>query len=542
MSDPPVDGSSRRVGIFGVDASRNLLTLGSNKYKLEPRIMDVLCALAQLQGRVMARDDLINQVWGVHFGGEESLSRAIYQLRKTFKAAGVVDEYIETIPKRGYRLVQPVSGFDTSGFDTQEMHSGPARYLPEQSVATELKPGPLESYSVAVIPFESSGGNDEEFLADGIGRDLVAMLSRAPHLRVAAYSNVLRGRMNEVEVRDLGRLLGIRYIVSGSLIRRGERLILRVSLIDSLDNTHILSWKLDEAPQRFLADLDAFILDLSTPILSEIQVAEALLAHRHSDSELDAYKVIRSTEMLRSVYSQKRARDIVSHLENLIEQFPGNAWVHGSLAVQLAQNVVSGWSDEPVEDVASAREHVDSALGIAPDDADVLASAGIVALMMRDEDQAIHLLTRSLRRNPNNPHVMAALGWQRCLRDGDEEGIAMILTAEKRAPHHPRYGIWAHYRGISLTYMNRFEEAAAAFRQSIERNPDYHLIHLGLAGALVHLQRYEEARTAVARALKIAPDYTLQHWFAVIDVWPGLAGKNKNKAEYMACLRRVWPA
>lgn len=498
--------------------------------------MDVLCALARLQGKVVARVDLIDQLWDVQFGGDESLSRAISQLRKTFRTAGVVDEYIETIPKRGYRLVQPVRGFDA-----KETYPEPADGLPEQLVAMEPAAGPLQSYSVAVIPLESSGEEGEELLADEIGRDLVAILSRAPHLRVAAYSNMLRGRMDEVDVVVLGRLLKVRYLVSGSLIRRAHRLILRLSLIDSSRNTHILSWKLDEAPQRFLADLDNFILDLSTPILSEIQIAEALRAHVRDESELDAYEVVRSTEMLRTVYSRRRALDIVSHLENHIERDSSNASTHGSLAVQLAQNVVSGWSTEPTDDFERAQEHIERALSLAPNDADVLASAGIVALMRREEDKSIHFLTRSLRHNPNNPHATAALGWQRCLRDGDEKGLAMIVTAEKRAPHHPRYGIWAHYRGASLVYLNRFEEAAVAYRQSIERNPDYHLSRLGLAGALIHLQRDNEATAAIASALKIAPYYTLNHWIALIDAWPGLAGKDKTKAEFIECCRRVWP-
>ncbi len=519
------EGSDCRIGAFEVYPSRNLLKHGTDRFTVEPRVMDVLCTLAEHQGSVATRADLIERHWANRFGGDECLTRAVSQLRKAFKAADPAETYIETVAKRGYRLVQPARGFE------------PRAAAPSDGATpSELAP----SYSVAVMPLRSAGGPAEERLAEAIGHDLVEMLSRTPNLRVAAYAAHLKEISNELDPKQLGQLLNVHYVISGSLTRYGDVLTLRVELADAFTNVHLLSWKLSEVADAFKADFDDFLLDLSAPVVTEIQIAEASLAHTRQQVGDHACAVIHSTEMLRSVYSEQRAHEIVDHLNVLVERDPDNAYAHASLAVQLAQNVVSAWSEAPSDDFAAARSHIKTALNIAPRDADVQASAGIVAFMMRESETAVRLLTRSLRQNPNNPHALAVLGFHVGVKGGDEAGIDMIRTAEKRAPHHPRYPIWAQYRGSCFLAFGRLDDAREAYREAIDRNPNYHLSYVVLATALVLSDRLDEARSAIADALENSPRYSFENWMALLDAFPELYQWQSSKAAFEEKCRRAW--
>lgn len=494
--------------------------------------MDVLCVLAKCQGQVVSRGDLIDRVWGVQFGGDESLSRAISKLRKTFSLAGASDVYIETIPKRGYRLTQPASGF-----------SNTAEISPIGSSIAEEKSRTLSDtgYSLAVIPIECRTGIEDEILANEIGWDLVSMLSREPNLRVAPYDASLTGETRGSDFVSLGEKLNVRYLISGALANRGDAMTLRISLIDTTTNALMMSWRFKDDLARFQADLDEFILDLSVPILSEIQISEASNAHLLEQGRPRKFWDKQKSDFLQSLYMERRSQDIIVHLKHQIAKDADNAAAHASLAVQLAQNFLSGWIKNRAETIQSAKLHLAKALELAPRDAHVLAAGGIVAAMLADYEDAIHYLERANRRNPNDPHVLALLGWQICFLHGDKRGIDMICKAEARAPHHPRFPMWSQYRGMSWARLDNYEKAAAGYRDTTERNPKYHLGFLALGGTLASLGELDEAQKQIERGLKLAPHYTQDAWRAKLDRLPRQFSSKEAKENYFTALRKVWP-
>nr|WP_272914666.1 winged helix-turn-helix domain-containing protein [Aurantiacibacter rhizosphaerae] len=529
--------STYQLGAFQIDPSRNLIRDEDRFFRIEPRVMDVLCSLAQRQGEVVTRRQLIDMHWGSQFSGDESLTRAISRLRKTFKSAGAKEPYIETIPKRGYRLRQVVLGFeDQCGAVDDEPEEEVAAEAPDRTKDASMPPG----YSVAVVPLRVSEGTAEAALAEEIGCDLVQMLSRAPNLRVAAYQGWCAENMGALGADELGRRLNVHYLVSGSVRRFAEKQTLRIELIDTISNRHIMSWKFEETAANFLSNLDDFILDLSTPIVCEIQIAEASLAHMREPDEMDARAAVRSTEILRQAYSSQRAAEIVAHLEDLITRDPDNGVVHASLAAQLTQNVVSGWSKTPPADFARAELHIKRALKIAPRDPDVLASAGIFAFMKRDDEAAVQFLERSLKANPNNPHALAVLGFQRGITIDHQAGIEMICTAEKRAIHHPRSSVWAMYRGCCHLAAQELDSARQALREAIDRNPNYHLPYVLLATALILEGRLAEARDMILGGREVNPEYTSCDWAGLLETFPELYRKYLKKSDLVKQICNVW--
>ena len=413
----------------------------------------------------------------------------------------------------------------------------PSAHLPSlhPALAGRSPRASINRNSLGVLPIQNMGGDETEFLADDIGHDLVSMLSNAPNLKVAAYDPGLKGKSAQSELRDIATKLGVHYLVSGALSRRGDTLRLRIGLIDAEDNRHILSWRLEEPIDRFHDDLEEFILDLSTPILSEIQIAGAEVSHVDG-SDRDASQIVQTTEMLRALYSERRAKEIVDHLEDLLQIEPENVSAHAGLTIQLAQNLLSGWASDPAATLAKAREHLAIARSIAPNDPDVLLAAGTLPFMLGNHAEAVRFLRQAVQRNPNNPHALALLGASNVFVSEDASGIDMIRTAERRAPHHPRMAIWATYRGLAHMRRGEWKEALDAWREANDRNPNYATANVTEA-VLLHMDGHPQEGLA---ALKRAPGFTFEACQKILDSSRWIWASSDDLEEYTRHARALF--
>ena len=526
--------TSFRVGAYEISPSLNQIALDEESCSLEPKVMDVLCVLAENPEEVISRSELIERVWGVEFGGDESLSRAVSQLRKAFKTGDDNAEYIETIPKRGYRLVQPVA----------QANGGAEPQVPSQTIAqpngSHVASAPA-SYSVAMLPLQSSSGEDERFAADDIGRDLVSTMSRTPHLKVAAYDPGLGSRNVDADFRRTAEDLSVSYIVTGSLVRHGDKIALRVSLIDGMENRHLMSWKFLEEAAQFDEKVDDLVLDLSTSIVSEIQIAEAAMAHLRPDPASDGFAVILSTEMQRIYYSEKRANEISEHLTELVAREPDNAIARAALASHIASSVVSHRSSDPMLRMEQARSHLAVALKLAPNDADVIASAGVTFGMLNERPLAIRYLQRALEMNPNDPNTLAVLGLQIGMMGEGDRGLELIRTAERRAPHHPRRCLWIYYRAVCQVTQNNLVDAGESFLETAELNPNWHMPYFAAANCLAVQGRDDEARDVLEFGMTLKPDFDIEKYFEVLQHWKGLHKSEESRKIAFQSMRRIWP-
>lgn len=523
-----------RVGAFLIFPERNVIERHGQVAPVEALVMDVLCALAERPGEMLSRDALISHIWYFNPSADESLTRAVSMLRKIFRDDPDGQPYIETVWKRGYRLRAPVIHSLRNGMALDV--SGGAGPQTQDAARSDVV-----SYSVAVLRFGMLPPSpNDEFLSDGITRDLTALLSRVPRLRVAAYSSAVRYDGSEASTPQLCNELGVRYLVSGTLTRVNDYVQLRVALMDGFSNRQMWAKRIDEPLNRFFDVQDGLVLDVSTSILSEMQNSEAAAVRQNGSFNVDAYALVQYAEALRERYGQESAEQIVQTLQRALEIDPGNATVHASLATQLTQNVVSRFSTTPAETFARARRHIDQALKLDANNPEVLTAAGIAAAMMGNARLAVRQLTRALERDPNNVHALAVLGWQSNWLNADPEGITMIETAERRAPHHPRYALWAYYRGHCEAKLGNLEAAVEAYRTSAERNPNYHLNYVSMASVLAVMGRHDEAVEAITRALELVPDYTSTDYQTLVERMIYMFGDRPGSDEVLGCLHEVW--
>lgn len=260
-------------GNLRVDPARNILHNGSESFHIEPRIMSVLCTLARHAGDVVTRDTLIETIWNVEYGADESLTRAISILRKTFRKAGEPGSHIETIPKSGYRLASQVSRKITPAqhktrtnpeiFDTREpLKPKPAYFSLKQTIlaigifialavlaVTGFKSfgGPIgaelatgNGRSVAILSFtDMSARQDQEHFSDGITEEIFTTLAEVPSLRIAARNSSFAYKGKPTNMRTIGQELNVSHVIDGSIRTQGEKIRITAQLINTADGLHV---------------------------------------------------------------------------------------------------------------------------------------------------------------------------------------------------------------------------------------------------------------------------------------------------------------
>lgn len=482
VADTAPDGDAFFISGVLVEPGELRLNIGDEGVRLEPKVMAVLEALAERPGRTWKREDLIDRVWSGSEGGDESLTRAIYQLRKAL-GPYVGENVLLTLPRIGYRL------------NTSIKRARPA--------STDIAPDP---FSIAVTPIEDQSiENAQPHLADGLTRDLTALLSRTPRLRVAPISSTAHHATNEGDSPNLARKLNVRFIVKGSLVRLDHEIRLRIELIDCVENSLLWSRRYETHLDRFYEVQDEAVIGVATAISAKVRVPHKEFPRRDKHFDICAYELVQRAEALRYNYGRNSADQILTLLEEALSHSPDDATVAAALAVQLSQHVVSGWVDDPAETRERTEALIKSAVARSSQDPDVLAAAGVVATMFHQPDEAIEFLEQSVAHNPNDAHALAVLGWQRSLRYSDRNGVNLIEIAEERAPHHPRFGLWATYRATAHLFMLEYEAGLAGAIEAARRTPSYFQPLLHCAWAYAGLGDDEAACDAIAKADAIEP-------------------------------------
>lgn len=553
-----------------VDPSALRLSSPQGESRLEPKVMALLIVLAKKPGELRRRAELVDELWPNGFGGDESLSRLISLLRKTFSADHGLDDIVTTVPKLGYRLDATVdfsalkpelesassepsreNSFQTAGSDRNSARSrlyalaavalvavviGLAFFFADRSPSADAASqiGPDRSdISIAVLPIESMDEmKDRSFLADGMTRDLTASLSQVPNARVAPYSSTRLLAGSRVDGAATAKNLGVRYIITGAMAVQGEQLVLRMDLTDAVEKRQIWSKRFTEPLDNFFALQDQVVREISTSIFSEIQASEIASVRSRDEFDLSIYELIQRAEAERYSYGRESAARITSYLERAVEIDPDSYSARAALAIQLAQNVISGFSDNPARDIPLSLQYLDEMRAIAPRDPGVLMSTAMVEYYVNgDMRQGQRLLERSLEIDPNEPHAAVILGLMKCYTGQPDEGLTLIRKSEARAPRDPRYGIWAWFRAACYSVEGKIVQAKSSAAQAIDRNPNYPPFHYALASYECLLGNESAARKAVQQSRRLDMKFDQKDYERLLSTagFPGTPGQSRDE-------------
>jgi TolB-like protein len=461
---------------------------------LNSRALALLAMFIERRGQLVSKDEIFAAVWPGIVVGESNLTVQISALRRVLDQRRAGGSCIQTVPGRGYRFTAPVTRV------AAEAHANAAALLP--GAAPPLPDGP----SIAVLPFQNmSGDPEQEYFADGMVEEIITALSRIRWLFVIARNSSFTYKGQAVDVKQVGRELGVRYVLEGSVRKARQSVRIATQLIDATTGAHLWADRFDGSLEDVFDLQDKVASSVAGVIEPTLQAAEIRRSSERPTGDLTAYNLF-----LRALsdWSSREKHRLVRALDLLgraIERDPqyGPAFALAAHCHQLLE--VRGWVEDPE---AARRTSVDlarQALWVAPDDPDVLAFvAFVLGYFGEDIGVAIGLIDRCLALNPSHAR---AWHWSGLLRifAGQPERALDDLQHYLRLSPRDRVPAYLNSIGEAHFFCRQFDKAAAILLGSLERALSFPITYRFLASCYAHMGRLDEAREIVGRLRAITP-------------------------------------
>jgi adenylate cyclase len=380
--------------------------------------------------------------------------------------------------------------------------------VPSPSIAPN--PGPNGAgQSIAVLPFTNmSGDPEQEYFSDGISEDIITDLSKIAGLTVIARNSSFTYKGRSVDVREIGRELGVRSVLEGSIRRAGQRVRITAQLIDATSGSHLWAERYD----RDLTDIFAVQDEVTTQIVGALKVtlspAEKARLVEKEPSNIAAYDcVLRGREiMLGKDKNRETFVEAVTYFKKALELDANYSQAYASLGFAHMFDYQNRWSDDPDKSLKLAREYAQKAIDNDPNEPMAHGAAALTAIFEKDFDRAQAEVDRTLALNPSSALAHNLLGTIRSYSGRPLEAIPAIEQAMRLDPaFRPQF---LHFLGIAYLLAGKYETAAAMLRQRILLVPNTDFSRAVLAATLGHLGEIEEARRVWAELMEINPKFS----------------------------------
>ena len=377
--------------------------------------------------------------------------------------------------------------------------------------------------SLAVLPFTNmSGDPEQEYFVDGIVEDIITGLSRIKWLYVIARNSTFIYKGRSVDVKQVGRDLGVRYVLEGSLRKVGNRIRLTAQLIEAGTGRHVWAERYDRALDDIFAVQDEITLSVVGAIEPSLRQAEIERAKRKRPENLDAYDLYLRALPHAYVPMPGEADKALALLNQALTLDPDYPAAHATAAWCYEMRYLRGGLQEA--DKQAALEHAQNAIEVGADDAATLATAGfVIGLVAHDYDTAMEVIDRALTLTGASALALW-MGAVVLAHAGDTAKAIDYAERTLRLTPFGRESSFA-YGALAMAYcaLGNFEAAAAASAKAIQANPRFSLNHVLHAAALSRLDRIDEARTAARRVLECEPDFTVSGFVRAhtgrVEIW-----------------------
>ena len=488
---------------YAFDTDQRELRRKTDVIAIAPKVFDLLNYLICNRERVVSKDDLIRTIWQGRIISDAALTTRLNAARNAIGDSGDEQRLIKTLPRKGFRFVGAVQ--EASGPTTVVVMAqppGPASALPD-------KP------SLVVLPFTNlSPDPEQEYFVDGVTESLTTDLSRMVDIFVIGRNTAFTYKGKHVDLKQVGRELGVRYVLEGSVQRGGSRMRINIQLVDAETGGHLWAERFDK-PVADLFDMqDEIGARLANQLGTELVTAEARRAAQapHPDS-MDLYFQGRA--------SLNRGSDPVNlaqartFFEQALSLDSCNIEARVGMAFVDTMRGTSMMSGDRVARLTVAETALGKILMHAPNHAMAHCLFGVVQIFTKRAAQGIAECGRALDLDRNLATAYGWIGLGKCYLGRAEETEACIMEAFRLSPRDNRAFSWMNTAGVAKSYLGADEDAASWFTRSIEVNRNVApFVHFYLAAALAHLERIEEARASVQAALALEPDFTLSHFNA----------------------------
>lgn len=496
---------------FVLDLDRRELLRQSETIAVGPQVFDLLAYLVASRDRVVSKDDLLQEVWRGRIVSESTLTSHINAARKVIGDDGQTQRLIKTVARKGFRFVADVREGTSEGATVEPHEARP----PEPS-ALILPDKP----SIAVLAFQNmSGDPGQDYFADGVVEDIITDLSRVRWLFVIARNSSFVFRDRAVDVRQVGRELGVGYVVEGSLRKAANRVLITAQLINALTGAHLWAERFEGALDDIFELQEQIAARVVGAVLPELERAEIERAKRTATTNLSAYDCYLRGVANLQLGSREAIGEALLLFQRARELDPDFASAYAMAAWCYFWRKVNGWMTDRAGETAEGVSLARRAVELGRDDAVALTRSGHALFHLAgDIDGGIALLDRALVLNPNLASAWFLGGFAR-LWDGDTDGaIARFTQAMRLSPLDPE--MYRMKAGMAAAHMfaGRFDEASSWAEQAFTNLPSFLMVVAVIAACHALAEHREHARQAMDRLRALDPDLrlaNLREWIQI---------------------------
>lgn len=491
---------------YTLDTDRRELQLRGEVVRVAPQAFDLLDHLIRNRDRVVTKDDLICAVWNGRAVSDAALTTRLNALRTAIGDTGEEKRIIKTVPRRGFRFVATVR--------EDRSRAGGATGCAAQNGDTTPKRPEAPRLSIVVLPFVNlSDAAEQDYFVDGITESLTTDLSRLNGSFVIGRHTAFTYKGKAVDLKLLGRELGVRYVLRGSVQRGKDRLRLNVQLVDAETAAHIWSDRFDKK----LADLfdlqDEIVSRLANALGTQLVAAEARRAAGSLNPDaMDRYfQGMAAANMGATPEYMVRAREFFQHALELdgssVEALVGLAGVDVTLGgLYLAE--------DRADRLVLAETNLIDALRLAPQHAAAHMYLGAARTYTKRASKAIAEFEHALSLDRNLAAAHGWIGLAKYFLGLGAETEAHVQEALRLSPCDNAAYRWMTFVGLAKAQLGADEEAVAWLRRGIEANRNQPMLHFNCAAALARLGALDDARAAARAGLALNPEFTIDRYRA----------------------------
>ena len=500
---------------YTLDTDRRELRCGSAPVSVEPQVFDLLAYLIENRHRVVSKDDLHAAIWHGRVVSDSALTSRVNAARCALGDSGNEQRLIKTHLRKGVRFVGAVCEKTEVVENKQSVQDFSVL---ARGIASEHRPALAlpDKPSIAVLPFVNmSDDPKQDYFADGMAEEIITALSRCRWLFVIARNSSFTYKGKSVDVREVGRDLGVRYVLEGSVRRAGDRLRFTGQLIDTTSGTHIWADRFEGELSDIFGLQDRFTESVVAAIEPNLQLAEIDRLKSKPAANLDAYDLLLRAQQLEYEFTAQSLTDALHCLKQALVIDPGYASAMALAACCYAGRNIQGWAQDPAAEAAEGLALASRAVELGKDDGNVLWMAAYALWRLAFEGRrARDLAYRSLRLNPNSAIALAITAWMEAMTGEPAKAIEMYHRAERLNPRDPRGWLIATGLGMALFFQEQFDEAVYWAEKALVDNPRCTIALRTLAASLAKMGQRERAATVVQALLKVEPQLTLSIWRA----------------------------
>jgi TolB-like protein len=514
---------------YAFDTDRRELHRGADVVSVAPQVFDLLDYLIRNRERVVSKEDLINTIWNGRSVSDAALTTRLNVARGAVGDSGEAQRLIKTLPRKGFRFVGPV----------REVQ-GPAGGEDANNPVEPRKPAPTlpDKPSIAILPFANlSSDPEQEYFADGMAEDIITALSHFKALFVIARNSSFTYKGRAVDVKQVGRELGVRYVLEGSVRKAANRVRITGQLVDTATGAHLWAERFDGDLGDIFDLQDQVTESVVGAIAPAVEKAEIERAKRKPTESLDAYAIYLRGLAAYYEFGDRQANDEALRLfSSAIALDPDFASAYGRAANCYVRARINGWISVTASETAEVKRLAQRAVELGKDDAIALAASGYALVyVVRDLEVGAALIDRALVLNSNLAEAWNWGGWVKTFLGEPEVGIERFARAVRLSPLDPwvtsmRGGIaFAHF------FLGRYAEAASWAAMALQDNPDYQPGLRIAAASNAMAGRPELAHKAMARLRQLNPALHISN---LKDVLPPIR-RAEDLSRYDEGLRRA---